>query len=91
MLIAMSTPEPLTFPCAYPIKVMMRSSAEPRAHVDAVFGRHAGAAVAASATERSSARGNFRAVTYTIQARDPEHIAALFADLKDIPGVLMVL
>ena len=91
MLAAMTTPELLTFPCAYPIKVMMRAGAEPRAHVDAVFSRHAGAAVAAEATERSSAQGNFRAVTYTIQARDAQQIAELFADIKDIPGVLMVL
>ena len=91
MLAAMTAPELLSFPCAYPIKVMMRTGAEPRAHVDAVFGRHAGAVVAAAATERSSAQGNFRAVTYTIQARDAQHIAALFADIKDIPGVLMVL
>jgi putative lipoic acid-binding regulatory protein len=91
MLAVMTTPELLSFPCAYPIKVMMRAGAEPRAHVDAVFGRHAGAAVTAAATERSSAQGNFRAVTYTIQARDAQHIAELFADIKDIPGVLMVL
>lgn len=87
----MSTPELLTFPCDYPIKVMLRASAELRADVDAVMVRHAGAEVAASATERPSAQGNFSAVTYTIRARDPEHIAALFADLKDIPGVLLVL
>jgi putative lipoic acid-binding regulatory protein len=91
MLAAMSTPELLTFPCAYPIKVMMRAGTEPRAHVDAVFARHTGAAVAAEATERASAQGNFLAVTYTIQARDAEQISALFADVKDIPGVLMVL
>ena len=91
MLDAMTTPELLTFPCAYPIKVMMRAGAEPRVHVDAIFGRHAGADVAAAATERSSAQGNFRAVTYTIQARDAQQIAELFADIKDIPGVLMVL
>jgi hypothetical protein len=91
MLLAMSAPELLTFPCPYPIKVMMRASAGPRAHVDAVIDRHAGSAVAASATERTSAQGNFRAVTYTIQARDAQQIGALFADLKDIPGVLMVL
>ena len=28
---------------------------------------------------------------YTIQARDEAHIAALFADLQSVPGVLMVL
>ena len=87
----MNTPELLTFPCDYPIKVMLRAGTELRAHVDAVMARHAGAQVATSATERPSAQGNFSAVTYTIRARDPEHIAALFADLKDIPGVLMVL
>jgi putative lipoic acid-binding regulatory protein len=91
MLAAMSGLELLTFPCAYPIKVLMRVSAEPRLHVDAVIDRHAGAAVAAAATERSSAQGNFSAVTYTIEARDAEQIAALFADLKGIAGVLMVL
>ena len=87
----MTTPEPLTFPCAYPIKVMMRADAELRASVDAIVGRHADAGVVAAATLRQSAQGNFSGVTYTIQARDAQHIAALFADLKDIPGVLMVL
>ena len=91
MLEGMTAPELLTFPCAYPIKVMMRAGAEPRAHVDAIFSRHAGAAVAALATERFSAQKNFLAVTYTIQARDAQQIEALFADVKDIPGVLMVL
>lgn len=87
----MTTPELLTFPCAYPIKVMMRADAELRASVDAIVGRHADAGVVAAATLRQSAQGNFSGVTYTIQARDARHIAALFADLKDIPGVLMVL
>ena len=87
----MTTQELLTFPCAYPIKVMMRADAELRAGVDAIVSRHAGAGVVAAATLRQSAQGNFSGVTYTIQARDAEHIAALFADLKDIPGVLMVL
>jgi len=91
MLAAMTAPELLTFPCAYPIKVMMRAGAEPRSHVDAIFSRHAGEAVAAGATERFSAQRNFLAVTYTIQARDAQQIAALFADVKDIPGVLMLL
>ncbi len=91
MLPGMTSPELLTFPCDYPIKVMLRAGAGPRAHVDAVMARHAGAAVSAAATARPSAQGNFSAVTYTIRARDPQHIAALFADLKEIDGVLMVL
>ena len=87
----MSTPETLTFPCSYPIKVVMRAEPGLRVAVDAIFVRHADAAAAAGATTRQSAQGNFSGVTYTIQARDEPHIAGLFADLKEIPGVLMVL
>lgn len=81
----------LSFPCDYPIKVMLRSGEELRERVDAVLARHADASVIATATERPSAQGNFVGVTYTIRARDADHIAALFADLKEVPGVLMVL
>jgi putative lipoic acid-binding regulatory protein len=44
-----------------------------------------------SVAERPSGQGNFAGLTYTIEARDEAHIAGLFADLKGIPGVLMVL
>ncbi len=91
MLASMTDPELLTFPCDYPIKVMLRAGDELRVHVDAVMARHSSAEVIAAATARPSAQGNFSAVTYTIRARDAGQIAALFADLKDIPGVLMVL
>ena len=91
MLRAVDTPKLLTFPCAYPIKVMMRADEAVRASVDEIVVRHAEATAIATATERPSAQGNFRAVTYTIHARDEEHIAALFAELKDIDGVLLVL
>ena len=91
MLRAVDTPKLLTFPCAYPIKVMMRADEAVRASVDEVLARHAEATAITSATERPSAQGNFRAVTYTIRARDEEHIAALFADLKNVAGVFLVL
>jgi putative lipoic acid-binding regulatory protein len=87
----MSDAKLLSFPCDYPIKVMLRAGEDLRAHVDAVMARHTDAAVIAAATERPSAQGNFLGVTYTIRARDEAHIAALFAELKDLPGVLMVL
>ena len=45
-----------------------------------------------SAATRPSAQGDFSAVTYTIRARDAaQDRRAVLADLKDIPGVLMVL
>jgi uncharacterized protein len=91
MLRVVDTPKLLTFPCAYPIKVLMRTDEAVRAGVDEILARHAEAAAITSATERPSAQGNFRAVTYTINARDEEHIEALFADLKSAVGVLLVL
>jgi putative lipoic acid-binding regulatory protein len=91
MLQAVDTPKLLTFPCAYPIKVMMRTDEAVRASVDEIVARHAEASAITSATERPSAQGNFRAVTYTIRARDEEHIAALFAELKNVAGVVLVL
>lgn len=91
MLPGVDTPALLTFPCPYPIKVMMRAEAGVRARVDEVLTRHAEPAAIAAATERPSAQGNFRSVTYTIHARDAQHVAALFADLKDVDGVLLVL
>jgi putative lipoic acid-binding regulatory protein len=81
----------LEFPCDYPIKVMIRAGEEVRLHVDAVMDRHGGAGTAERASLRPSAQGNFAGITYTIVARDEAHIAALFADLKSVPGVLMVL
>ena len=87
----MNARERLVFPCAYPIKVLMRADTGLRESVDAAIGRHAGAEVAAAAQARQSAQGNFNGVTYTIQARDEQHIAALFAELREMAGVLMVL
>jgi len=87
----MNVPDRIEFPCDYPIKVLMRADAGLREQVDAAIGRHAGAQVTAAAQARQSAQGNFHGVTYNIQARDEQHIAGLFAELRDIPGVLMVL
>jgi len=81
----------IQFPCAYPIKVMVRADPGTRAHVDAVLARHAGPQVIESVAERPSGQGNFAGLTFTIEARDEAHIAGLFADLKTISGVLMVL
>lgn len=69
----------------------MRAGATVRADVDAVFALHSNGTVVAGATERLSAQGNFSGVTYTIQARDEQHIAELFEALKQVAGVLMVL
>ncbi len=87
----MDAPQKLEFPCDYPIKVMVRTGAEVRSAVTAVIERHAGAEAAARCSERLSAEGRFAGLTYTIRASGSEHIAALFLDLRSVPGVVLVL
>lgn len=89
----MSTPPPelLSFPCDYPIKVMVRAEDGIRSKVDAIVEQHAAPLDRASVVERPSAQKNFIGITYVIRAGSPEQIAQLFAALKLCPQVLLVL
>jgi putative lipoic acid-binding regulatory protein len=93
ILAAMSSdaPERVSFPCDYPIKVMVRVEDGVRSHVDAIVERHAGPLDLAAVTERPSARGNFLGITYVIRATGQDQIAQLFAALKLCPQVMLVL
>ena len=84
-------PRLLEFPCQYPIKVMARAESGLRAQLDPIIERHAGADALMNVSERPSANANFLAVTYLILARDEAQIAALFAELKQCPNVLLVI
>jgi uncharacterized protein len=84
-------PERLSFPCDYPIKVMVRVEDGVRSQVDAIVERHAGPVNLAAVTERPSTQGNFLGITYLIRAQSPEQIAQLFAALKECPQVMLVL
>jgi putative lipoic acid-binding regulatory protein len=84
-------PERLSFPCDYPIKVMVRAEQGVRSQVDAIVGRHAASFDPSRVVERPSAQKNFTGLTYVIRATGPEQIAELFADLKLCPQVLLVL
>lgn len=87
----MDEPPRLTFPCDYPIKVMVRAEQGVRTHVHAIVERHAGPLDLSSVTERPSAEHRFLALTYVIRASGEPQIAELFAALKACPQVLMVL
>lgn len=87
----MNDPKLLQFPCRYPIKVMIRASAALRAQLDQIVSRHAGTLDPADITERPSAQQTYAGITYHIEARDEAQIAALFAELKDTPGVMLVI
>jgi uncharacterized protein len=84
-------PERLSFPCDYPIKVMVRVEDGVRSQVDAIVERHAGPLDLGSVTERPSTQGNFLGITYLIRAESPDQIAQLFAALKQCPQVMLVL
>lgn len=86
-----NTPQPLSFPCDYPIKVMVRSEPDVRSHVDAVMERHAGPLDLARVTERPSKQQNFLGITYVIRAESESQLAELFTSLKQLPQVVMVL
>jgi putative lipoic acid-binding regulatory protein len=88
---AVSDAPRLTFPCQYPIKVMARMGPELRAQLDGIVARHAGPLAADRISERPSSQGNFIGVTYLILAESEAQIAALFADLKQCPEVMLVL
>ena len=84
-------PPRLSFPCAYPINVMVRAETGVRSHVDAIITRHAGPVDLSTVVERPSTEGRFLSLTYVIEARGEQHIAELFAALKACPQVVLVL
>jgi len=84
-------PERLSFPCDYPIKVMVRAQEGVRTQVDAIVRRHTTPFDPSSVVERPSAQKNFIGLTYVIRATSAEQIAQLFVDLKFCPQVVLVL
>jgi putative lipoic acid-binding regulatory protein len=85
------SPPRLSFPCSYPVKVMVRAEPNVRTHVDAIMERHAGPIDLSTVSERSSAQRHFLGITYVIHARSEAQIAELFEALKRCPQVLLVL
>jgi putative lipoic acid-binding regulatory protein len=84
-------PERLSFPCDYPIKVMVRAEPGVRGEIDAIIERHAGPLEGLLVTERPSAKNRFIGITYVIHATSEAQIAALFAALKLCPQVMLVI
>ena len=85
------TPPRLSFPCDYPIKVMVRAEPGVRREVDRIVEQHAGPLSPEAVSERSSAQNRFISITYVICATSEAQIATLFGALKLCPQVLLVL
>jgi putative lipoic acid-binding regulatory protein len=79
------------FPSDFPIKVMGRRDADLRALTQAIVERHAGPLNEASVKTRTSADGNFLALTYTIKAQSREQLDSIYRELTACKAVLMAL
>jgi putative lipoic acid-binding regulatory protein len=81
----------LAFPCDFPIKVMGRKQPGFAREVMAVVQRHAPDFDPATMQMRPSRQGRYLSVTCVVRATSREQLDALYQELCDHPGVVMVL
>jgi putative lipoic acid-binding regulatory protein len=79
------------FPSEFPIKVMGRHDSDLRALTQAIIERHAGPLAETSVRTRTSADGNFLALTYLVHATSREQLDAIYRELTACKAVLMAL
>jgi len=79
------------FPGEFPIKVMGRHDSDLRALTQAIIERHAGPQQDTSIRTRTSADGNFLALTYMVRATSREQLDAIYRELTACKSVLMAL
>jgi putative lipoic acid-binding regulatory protein len=82
---------PHHFPSEFPIKVMGRQGGDVRALSQAIVEKHAGPLTEAHIKTRTSADGNFLALTYTITATSREQLDDIYRELTACKSVLMAL
>jgi hypothetical protein len=87
----MSDPKLEEFPSDFPIKVMGRRDGELRTLTQAIIERHAGPQPESSIRTRTSADGNFLALTYMVHATSREQLDAIYRELTACKLVLMAL
>jgi putative lipoic acid-binding regulatory protein len=79
------------FPSEFPIKVMGRHDSDLRALTQAIIERHAGPLAEASVRTRTSADGNFLALTYLVHATSREQLDTIYRELTACRAVLRAL
>ncbi len=87
----LKTTSALTFPTAFPIKVMGRDTPEFHRTVAAVFSRHAAPWETLPVSRQPSSEGNFISLTVTIVAESRAQLDALYTDLSGSEHVLVTL
>jgi putative lipoic acid-binding regulatory protein len=81
----------LTFPCAFPMKIMGRREDGFAQLVLEIVMRHAPDFDPATIEMRSSKQGRYLSLTVTIDAKSREQLDALYSELSRHPSVIMVL
>ena len=79
------------FPSEFPIKVMGRHDSDLRALTQAIVERHVGPLIDSRVRTRTSADGNFLALTYVVPATSREQLDAIYRELTACKSVLMAL
>jgi putative lipoic acid-binding regulatory protein len=87
----MSSNTGLEFPSVFPIKVMGRQESDLRELTQAIIERHAGPIADSSVKTRTSADGNFLALTYMVHATSREQLDSIYRELTACKSVLMAL
>jgi putative lipoic acid-binding regulatory protein len=82
---------PTQYPTEFPIKVMGRQDGDLAALTSAIIERHAGALAPERVRTRTSADGNFLAITYTITAQSRTQLDDIYRELTACKAVLMAL
>lgn len=81
----------LTFPCAFPIKIIGLAVDDFAQKMLAIVQRHAPDFVAHTMTLRPSSGGKYLALTCTLEARSQAQLDALYRELSAHPLVKAVL
>jgi len=81
----------IEFPCDFPVKIMGKAHADFEACVTDIFNRHVPDFNENQVKIRVSGKGNYVAITVTIQAQCQEQLDNIYIDLSAHELVLMAL
>lgn len=81
----------ITYPCDYPIKVVGDVTEKFHREVCDAVERHDPLMTTEKISQKTSKKGNFISISFMLRATSEAQISALFADLKEIDSVRLVL
>ena len=87
----MQQPPTIEFPCEYPIKVIGIASTEFRQSVVRILKSFDERLSDQAIAVQSSAKGNYESIKVTLTATSESMLVNLFAELKTLPDLKMVL